>query len=64
MAILTVADNNLQLRYESGGAFTFRHIAVNATDQNMYDLGVAIGSIQEEQPNKICSVVRYHVAFQ
>ena len=64
MPILTVVDSNLLLRYESGGSFTFRHVRVNASDQSMYNLGTAIGSIQDEQPSKICSVVRQHVAFQ
>jgi len=64
MPILTVVDNNLLLRYESGGSFTFRHVGVNSPDQGMYDLGTAIGTIQEEQPNKICTVVKQHVAFQ
>ena len=64
MPILTVINNNLLLRYESGGSFTFRHIANDSSDQSMYDLGTAIGTIQDEQPSKICSIVRQHVAFQ
>ena len=64
MSILTVVDNNLLLRYESGGSFTFRHVGIDSTDQSMYDLGTAIGSIQAEQPSKICTIVRQHVAFQ
>ena len=64
MPNLTVVTANLLLRYDSGGSFTFRHIGVNSTDQSMYDLGTAIGTIQDEQPSKICSLVRQHVAFQ
>ena len=63
MPILTMIDNNLLLRYESGGSFTFRHVRFNPSDAGMYELGIAIGSIQEDQPDKICTVVRQHVAF-
>ena len=61
MPALTLVSNHLLLRYTSGGSFSFRHVNIDSTDQSMYKLGTAIGSIQDEQPKKICTVAKHHI---
>ena len=49
-------DKRLLLRYQDTPSYSLSHVALNATDTAMYNLGKAIGSIQEDTPEKICMV--------
>jgi hypothetical protein len=55
--ILGSAERRLLLRYETGRAVCVRHVRNNAADAGIFALGTAIGSIQEDTPEKICVVV-------
>jgi len=57
MPTFTTTDRRLVMRYTSGGAFSFTHVRTNASDQGVFDLANAIGSIQREQPTRISTIV-------
>lgn len=61
MPILTLVNRRLLLRYETGRSVSFTNVRDDAEDAGMFTLGTAIGSIQEESPQKICTVVTRHI---
>jgi hypothetical protein len=53
----------LLMRYDSGTAFNFRHLAVNAPDEGVFTLATAFASVQREQPTQISVVVTRQLMF-
>jgi len=46
---------SLVLRYDPG-QFTFRHFDILATDEELYDLGRQLNSVQEDEVDRILKV--------
>jgi len=63
MPTLTLANRRLLLRYEAGRTVSVAHVRDNAPDSGMFALGTAIGTLQEDAPEKICTVVTRHITL-
>ena len=57
MTIATVNSVKLRLKYESGATFTYSHLKIDATDDQLYELANAMSSIQAEDPKVVSKIV-------
>jgi len=63
MPTLTLANRRLMLRYQTGRSVSITHVRDNAPDAGMFALGTAIGTLQDDAPEKICTVVTRHITL-
>jgi hypothetical protein len=53
--VFTEQPRRLMLRYDPG-QFTFRHIAANATDEQLYNLAAQLNNFQECEVDRVFKV--------